>query len=164
LSAALKAARASRQAAIDSYDRIIILLRGGSYSISEAVVLTPADCGDSANQQLIIAAYQDEIPVLSGGRPITGWKKVDGQPGGQAEVPEVREGKWLSGIIYQWQTAAAGAHRTPGFQIDGDYLSNDPAVQIPTGNISEWVGDTDLKSLRCKSGLIFAAPNPSIHF
>ena len=168
LSAALKAARASRQTAIDSYDRIIILLRGGSYSISEPVVLTPADCGDSANQQLIIAAYRDEIPVLSGGRPITGWKKVSGKPGlWQAEVPEVREGKWYFRQLFINGKRQQRA-RTPNtgfFQIDGDYLSNDPVqFKFQPGNIkSEWVGESDIEIVALQKWVDFRQHIKSIN-
>src|SRR6266581_6139127 len=95
LPAALKAARIARQSSKQTFDQAAIFLRGGTYSIAEPVVLGPEDSGSSADQPLVVAAYRNETPVLSGGRRITGWKKLEGKSGWwQAAVPEVREGKW----------------------------------------------------------------------
>lgn len=60
-----------------------VVLRQGCYFLPETLVLTPEDSG------LTLAAYAKEQPVLSGGRPITGWKEteVNGKKGWVAEVP-----------------------------------------------------------------------------
>ncbi len=66
---------------------VTLILGGGTYPITEAITLGPADSGTTWQ------AAPGAEPVISGGRRITGWKKL---PDGlwQAEVPEVREGKW----------------------------------------------------------------------
>jgi hypothetical protein len=52
-----------------------VLVRGGTYRLEEPIVLTPEDSG-TPEAPLTIAAYPGELPVLSGGQPITGWKWV----------------------------------------------------------------------------------------
>lgn len=54
-------------------------------------MLKPQDSG------LTLEAYQNEHPVLSGGRLITGWRRVtvSGRNLLAATIPEVEEGKWM---------------------------------------------------------------------
>jgi hypothetical protein len=60
------------------------------YFVDSPVVLTPEDSG------LVLAAYPGARPVLSGGRPIAGWKEVTvrGKKLWAADIPSVRDGKW----------------------------------------------------------------------
>lgn len=58
---------------------IIVYLRGGNYPLDKTLVFTEKD-GGKDNYQVIYKAYQNEKPVLSGGRQITDWKKVKGKP------------------------------------------------------------------------------------
>jgi len=55
-----------------------ILVRGGTYRLDEPIVLTPEDSGTPAGP-LTIAGYPGELPVLSGGQPITGWTRGEGR-------------------------------------------------------------------------------------
>jgi hypothetical protein len=55
---------------------IVILLRGGTYSLTENFVLGTRDGGNS-NHRVIYQAYPDEKPVISGGKQITGWTLSD---------------------------------------------------------------------------------------
>jgi hypothetical protein len=67
-----------------------VFIGGGHYFAEAPVVLTPEDSG------LVIAAYPGTTPVLSGGRPIAGWKEVtvQGKRLWAADIPSVRAGKW----------------------------------------------------------------------
>jgi len=69
---------------------ITILLHGGTYFLDEPLVLQPENSG------VVLAAYGQEKPVLSGGRRITGWQDVtvDGKNLWAADIPEVRDGNW----------------------------------------------------------------------
>jgi hypothetical protein len=144
LPAAINTARAARTGALPA-DHITILLRGGTYSLGEPIVLKPEDSGSSAEQPFTIGAYRSEKALLSGGRPITGWKTVDGKPGlWRAEVPEVREGRWYFRQLFVNAQRAQRA-RTPNtgyFQADGDYLADNPVkFKYRDGDIKkEWVG------------------------
>lgn len=77
LPAALRAAReVHRQSPKDT---VQILLRGGIHKLSEPLVLGPED------SSLTIGAYRKEVPMLSGGRVISGWSRV---PGGMPDLYE----------------------------------------------------------------------------
>ena len=54
---------------------IDVLLRGGTYRISEPVVFSADDSG-TGEAPITYAAYPGERPVISGGEPIGGWKKL----------------------------------------------------------------------------------------
>jgi len=75
---------------------VTISLRGGTYFLSEPVIVTPEHSG-TTQCPVTIAAYRNEKPILSGGRRITDWRWVtaNGRKVWAAELPEVRDGKWF---------------------------------------------------------------------
>ena len=54
---------------------IDVYLRGGTYFLAQPLLLTPDDSG-TADCPITYAAYENEKPVLSAGRPVRGWGKV----------------------------------------------------------------------------------------
>lgn len=68
-----------------------VIVRGGTYYLTEPIVFTPEDSGSFA-ASITYEAYPGEQPVFSGGRPITGWKQEE--KWWTADVPDVRDGKW----------------------------------------------------------------------
>ena len=91
LAAARDAVRRLRQNS-DQEGPVRVLLRGGVYRIEAPVTFGPEDSG-SAEAPITYAAYDDEKPVISGGRPIAGWRKSDG-PTWTVTLPQVKQGKW----------------------------------------------------------------------
>jgi len=86
---ALKAVReAKQQGANESRQPATVFLCGGNYFVEAPIVLTPED------SYLLLTACPGTTPVLSGGRPITGWKEVvvEGKKLWAADVPGVRDG------------------------------------------------------------------------
>jgi hypothetical protein len=71
---------------------VTVMLRGGVYRRVEPLVLGPEDSG-TPESPVIYQSYPGEKAVISGGRPISGWK-----PGPEgvwtAELPEVKSGAW----------------------------------------------------------------------
>lgn len=66
---------------------VTVVLQGGTYPITEPIVLSPQDSGISFRSE------DGKQAVIDGGRRITGWvKQADGL--WKAEIPEVKEGKW----------------------------------------------------------------------
>ena len=67
------------QAAIRSLrDRnlpITVLIRGGTYRLGKPIVFEPEDSG-TPQFPVTYAAYPGEVPVLSGGTRLTGWKET----------------------------------------------------------------------------------------
>ncbi len=87
---ALQATRAYRRNAGWSAATPTIWVRGGTYFLSEPLVLKPEDSG------LTLSAFPNETPTLSGGRPIAGWREEElgGRKAWAADVAEARDGKW----------------------------------------------------------------------
>jgi hypothetical protein len=160
LPAALKAARAARRDTALSAEGITILVRGGSYLLSEALVVAPEDGGPDTNRLLTIAAYPDETPVISGGLRITGWNPVSGQPGlWQADVPAAREGRWGFHSLFADGRRLQRA-RTPNqgfFRIQGGSPQDRPVkLRFKPGEVrKEWAeaGDVEVVALLAWSDL-----------
>ena len=94
---------------------------------------------------VVYAAYADEVPVLSGGKTITGWKPVSGKAGQwMAEVPECKEGRWHFHQLFVNGQRRQRA-RTPNqgfFNVEGQISTDDPArFKFHAGDIREqWAG------------------------
>ena len=113
LARAKEAAREARAAG--KAGPLTVLVRGGMYGLAEPLVFGPEDSG-SESGPIAYAAYPGEQPVISGGRPITGWKKGEGELW-TAEVPEVKAGEW-----YFHQLFVNGDRRTRARTPNDDYL------------------------------------------
>lgn len=55
---------------------LTVMVRGGTHFLPDTLVLTSEDSG-ARQRPVCYLAYPGEKPVLSGGRPITDWKRVD---------------------------------------------------------------------------------------
>ncbi len=146
LQAALRAASYYRDVG-KAKDGVTIYLRGGTYALDYPITLTPRDSGTERSQPLTITAYEDEKPVLSGGRRITGWERVPGKADlWQTTVPEVKAGKWYFRQLFMDGVRRQRA-RTPNegfFRIDGKSPQDKP-VRL------KYRGD-DLKKAWAESG------------
>jgi len=89
---------------------LTVLIRGGTYFLDEPLVFTPDDSG-TEQHAVTYAAWGDETPILSGGRPITGWQKGDADLW-QVTLPDVQRGKWHFRDLFVDGTRAVRA-RTP---------------------------------------------------
>lgn len=88
----LKSANPNRQSPV------IIYIRGGYYFLNEPLIFTPNDSG-TQSAPIIYSAYPGENPIISGGRRIVDWKKIDGEIW-QARVPgAVAEDKYFAQLF-----------------------------------------------------------------
>lgn len=71
---------------------IVVHVRGGTYWLKEPIRIRPEHSG-SETSPTVLEAYPGERPILSGGRPITGWQ-VDEKGYWSVDLPEVRRGAW----------------------------------------------------------------------
>ncbi len=72
---------------------VTVYIRGGLYELDEPIVFTPEDSG-TKDYPVTYAAYKDEVPVISGGRKITGsWDDYQGKIK-VCTIPAAKEGKW----------------------------------------------------------------------
>ncbi len=92
-----------------------VLVRGGTYRLTEPIVLGPEDSGRK-EQPIVYSAYPGEKPVFSGGRKIEGWRKEGGEVW-CAEIPDVKAGRW-----YFNQLFVGGQRRTRARTPNEGYL------------------------------------------
>lgn len=129
---------------------IRVLLRGGTYRISEPIVFGPEDSG-TALAPITYAAFPGEKPVISGGVPITGWTRQGDGPLWKTVVPEVKEGKWYFRQLFVNGRRAVPA-RLPNlpdtFRAAGpgvDYKHGDAARRDAEAKLSLVYQNEDLK-------------------
>jgi hypothetical protein len=125
----------------------MVLIREGTYRITEPFVLTPEDSGYE-KEPLIYAAYPNERPVISGGRKITGWKKGAGEIW-NVKVPSPEQGKWLFHQLFVNGRRTQRA-RTPNhgfFRIDGPKSEANPfQIKYRNGEIKKsWADLADVE-------------------
>ncbi len=89
---------------------VLVLLRGGKYPVSGPVQFSANDSG-TMDAPITYAAYPGEKAILTGGVPITGWRKGAG-PLWTAVIPQVKEGRWYFRSLFVDGKRAAPA-RTP---------------------------------------------------
>jgi len=149
VAAALKAARDARERANAEPAGIHLVLRAGTYALTEPITLTPKDSGVDSTEPLTIANYPGETPTLSGGVRITGWKRVAGETNSwQVEVPEVRHSKWQIRSLFVNGRRAIRA-RTPNagtfFRMEGERFSDKPAqFKFRAGDIKpQWAEERE---------------------
>lgn len=72
-----------------------VVVRGGTYRLDEALLVRPEDSGTSRAPTTVEAA-PGELPVLSGGLAVTGWRRLDEPVAG---LPEAARGNvWVSDV------------------------------------------------------------------
>ena len=73
------------------FSQMIVWIREGTYRLNKPLVFTADHSGP-----VIFAAYPDEKPVISGGRPVEGWKTetLNGKMVWVKNLPEVAGGNW----------------------------------------------------------------------
>jgi len=92
LARARDAVRALREGGRELDKPVEVRLRGGTYRLDEPIVFGPRDSGTAACP-VTYGAFQSEVPVLSGGRTVTGWTvRPDGSWG--TTMPRAGQGEW----------------------------------------------------------------------
>lgn len=84
---AIRRLRAAREVS----EPMTVRVRSGRYFLQTPLVLEPVDSGTAA-APVVIEAYPNERPVLSGGRVIRGFREKG--PLWEADLPEVKAGDW----------------------------------------------------------------------
>ncbi|MCS6918546.1 MAG: right-handed parallel beta-helix repeat-containing protein [Fimbriimonadales bacterium] len=128
-----------------------IRLRGGTYLLTEPILITP-DHSERAQGDLTIAAERGERVILSGGQPIRAWQtgEWNGKPVWIADLPAVREG-----ALYFRQLFVNGARATRARHPNTGYL---PIESLPDSAPSWNQGHTRLVY---RAGDLPALKNPT---
>ncbi len=93
---------------------VTVLVRDGTYRITDPIILSPLDSGTAAHS-ITYAAYPNERPVVSGGRAISGWTA---QPDGTwtVDIPEAVGGAWpFRELFVDGQRRPRARHPNSGF-------------------------------------------------
>ncbi len=92
VSRAQKAVRELKVAQPERKTPISVQLRGGMYALKDPIVFTSEDSGSAAGP-IIYSAAPGEMPVLSGGVKLSGFK-ADEKGRWVLQIPEVQKGEW----------------------------------------------------------------------
>ena len=124
-----------------------VLIGGGYYFLDAPVVLTPDDSA------LSVAAWPGTRPVLSGGRPILGWKEVTvgGKNLWAADIPSVRAGKWYFRELWvNGERATRARHPNKGyFRVAGlpdkaaEWAQGQSRFRFKPGDLKAWATITN---------------------
>ncbi len=74
-----------------------VVLRGGTYRMTDPLLLSPMDSG-TEKCPITWTAYSGEQAVLDGGRPVTGWRQ-NGKLW-ETTIPEVKAGQWAFNELF----------------------------------------------------------------
>jgi len=134
---------------------VTVYLREGTFSLTEPLVFGPEDSG-SPECPITYQAYQDEKPVISGGRRITGFERVnvEGKWLWAVEIPEVREGKWYFHQLWVNGQRRCRARRPdfgflriaglPDLDPKGGYRQTHGRFEYAPGDIKNWENLSDV--------------------
>ncbi|MGF2412455.1 L-rhamnose mutarotase [Ferruginibacter sp.] len=144
VAAALRKARNLRRLNDESIKNgIHIILRGGNYQVLETIVIKPED-GGTRESVTYIEAAENEQPVLSGGVPISNWKKMTAAVNGLqkniqskiwvADVPLVNGGLFNFRQLWVDDTKATRAKSANGETMHRilNWNKQEAACVIPT--------------------------------
>jgi hypothetical protein len=115
---------------------------GGLFFVEAPVVLTSEDSG------LVLAAWPGAKPVVSGGRPIAGWKEVtvQGKKLWAADIPSARDGKWYFRELWvNGQRATRARHPNRGYlgiaelpDKAGEWTQGQTRFRFREGDLKAW--------------------------
>jgi hypothetical protein len=94
---------------------VIVFLQGGTYYLTEPLTFLAEDSG-TPECPIIWTAAPQQKPIISGGRPITGWQQRK-ENLWVANLPDVKSGKWYFRLLRVNQDWAVRA-RYPKFDPD----------------------------------------------
>ncbi|MGB2824044.1 MAG: right-handed parallel beta-helix repeat-containing protein [Phycisphaerae bacterium] len=119
-----------------------VLIRGGRYFLTEPLTLTAEDSGTRA-APIVYAAAAGEKVVLSGGRPVRGWR-TPGKDSAIAVLPEAFARKWHFRQLFADGKRLTRA-RTPN---EGYFLTAGPLSAFSERAKRHWDGYRGIRGLR----------------
>ena len=129
-----------------------VYLREGTYRLEEPLALGPGDSGTDEHA-ITYAACPGDTVVVSGGRPITGWTRGEGELW-TALVPGVEEGNWsfrhlfVNGRRAQRARTPDRDDENPCLQLTGADLAADLSrytLTLPAGVLGTWSNPSDIE-------------------
>jgi hypothetical protein len=136
---------------------VAVVLRGGTYRLPETLVLGPQDSG-TAEAPVLWKAFPGEKAIVSGGRPISGWKKTD-RGLWTAQVPDTLRFNQLF-VDGARRTRARTPNLGEFFRVDGDISLGKPARFHARANDfrPEWAERGDVEVIALQAWAEFRMP------
>lgn len=133
---------------------ITITLRGGDYFFKEQLIFTPQDAG-SEKAPITFKSYENEKPVINGGKTILNWKKKRNGVW-TTTIPEVKNGDlnfiqlYVNGELrFRARTPNEGFYRVAGFpdgNLDVGYHTDCQRFEYTPGDINpNWTNIDDVE-------------------
>ncbi len=146
-----------------------VMLRSGVYRLDAAIVFESSDSGTEACP-VTYQAYPGERPVISGGRPISGWQNDDSAHSRtrcegklwRAAVPRLKDGRpWLFNQLFvngERRTRSRLPNRGAFLRSDGPVSkANSRAFYFKEGDLQQW------RNLRDAICVVYHSWETSIH-
>jgi len=127
---------------------IQVFLREGNYFLKAPLMFTHEDSGQG-NFSISYSAYQDEKPVISGGRQILGWQEVslNGKRLWIAQLPDVENGQWFFRQLWvNGQRCTRARYPNQGYLQIADVPDTNPETQWNQGQSRFHFRNGDLKA------------------
>lgn len=146
-----------------------VYLRAGVYRLAEPLTFGPEDSGDERHA-VTYAAQPGETVVVSGGRPITGWKRGAGQVW-VASLPGVEAWNWKFRHLFVNGRRAVRARapnadaENPEWQLQAADLAADLSrytLTLPAGVLGAWSNPSDIEVMVAGNWEINRLPVQSI--
>jgi hypothetical protein len=114
---------------------ILVVLRGGTYRVDRTIAFEPEDSGTNGHA-VIYQAHAGETPIVSGGRPVVGWKPAEkGRWKAPAPVADFR----------QLYVDGKRAPRARGAKPAGLELAGEDGYTTTAVNMADWKNPGDLE-------------------
>lgn len=134
--------------------QVNILLKGGTYYLSQPVIINKDNCG-SSRTEITIRSQENQKAVLNGSAKISSWKKYRDNIW-MAPVPGAKEGKWIFNQLFvngQLRTVARfpnqGYYYVTGFPDGGEeveFHTDSRRFQYKKGDINpSWKNIQDVR-------------------
>jgi len=149
-----RAREAVRQSPDRGEERITVHIGGGTYTLSEPLVLTPEDSG-ADGAPVVYTAAEGEQPVISGGRRIDDWKETthDDRRCLQTTLPQVEDGEWEFRQLFvngdrrpRPRVPDEGFYRFAGATESADNWRGHPeSAKFREGDLAAWENLSDVE-------------------
>jgi hypothetical protein len=126
---------------------ITVFLRGGTYAQTSTLRFSNGDSG-SGGFNVKYVAYPGERPLLSGGRPISGWKLFDANKAlyaASAGDTDFRQ-LYVNGVkAIRARSPNLGANGAPNFNRITGYSTSAHTIQVSSGDVGTWSNPTKVE-------------------
>lgn len=133
---------------------VIVQIGRGHYFLTESLVFTPEDSG-TPGSSVLYAGEKGAMPVVSGGRRITGWQQTNvlGRPLWSAEIPAARDGRWFFRQLWvngqrrfrarHPNTGYLAVAELPGVPSDAPWDKGQSSFRYAPGDLKAWPSITN---------------------